>query len=112
MERSSSERFNLDTFSLKTNFRRSNFLILQIACAYLSHASELTVSRPRNNVYPGLGASDPLSSLIKSKGDIGRIKLFVTNPLPSTMRATKYGMCIPTSKESTIRRKGKKVLSV
>jgi len=62
-------------------------------------------------VYPGLGASDPISILIESKRDIGGIEPPISDPLPCTMRATEYRMRVPASKESTIRRKGKKVLS-
>jgi hypothetical protein len=62
-------------------------------------------------VYPGFGASDPLSVFIESKRDIGGIELPVTNPFPGTMRATEYRMRIPASKESTVRRKGEEVLS-
>jgi hypothetical protein len=106
-----SERLNLDTFSLKTHFGRPNLVVLQVACADFGHAREFVVSRARDNVYPSLGASDPLSVLIESKRDIGGIKLPIADPLPGTMRATEYRMRIPASKESTIRRKGKKVLS-
>ena len=106
-----SERLNLDTSSLKTYFGRPNLIVLQIACADFGHARELVVARASNNMYPGLGASDPLSVLIESKRDIRRIKLLIADPLPGTMPATEYRMRIPASKESTIRRKGKKVLS-
>jgi hypothetical protein len=57
-------------------------------------------------VYPRLGASDPFSVFIESKRDIGGIKLPVADPLPRTMRTTKYWMRIPASKESAIRREG------
>jgi len=62
-------------------------------------------------MYAGLGASDPLSALIKSERNICGMELFIAHTLPGTMRATEYGMCISTLKKSTIRRKGKKVLS-
>jgi hypothetical protein len=97
-----SERFDLDTFSLKTHFGRSNFLVLQIACAHFGHARELVVARASNNVYPSLGASDPLSVLIESERDIRGIKLPISNPLPGTMRATEYRMRVSASKESSI----------
>ena len=106
-----SRRLNLDTSTLETYFRCPNLGVLQIACAYLSHACELVATGARDNVYPGLCASDPLSALIKSERDISSVELTITGPLPDTVRATEYRMGIPTSKESTIRRKGKKVLS-
>jgi len=106
-----SEWLNLDTFSLKTHFGRPNLIILQVACADFGHARKFVVSRARDNVYPCLGVSDPLSVLIESKRDISCIKLPIADPLPGTMRATENRMRIPASKESTIRRKGKKVLS-
>ena len=106
-----SERLNLDTFSLKTHFGRPNLVVLQITYADFGHAGELVVSRARDNVYPGLGAADPLSVLIESKGDLGGIKLLSAAPLPGAMPATEHRMRIPASKESAIRRKGKKVLS-
>jgi hypothetical protein len=106
-----SRRFNLDTFSLKTNFRRPNLGVLQIARAYFRYACELVATRARDYVYPGLGASDPLSTLIESECDIRGVELTITGPLPGTVRAAEYRMGIPASKESTIRRKGKEVLS-
>ena len=42
---------------------------------------------PGDNVYPGLGASDPLSVLIESKRDVGGIKLPIADPLPGAIRA-------------------------
>ncbi len=98
-----SEWLNLDTFSLKTHFGRPNLVILQVACTDFGHARELVVSRASDYVYPGLGASDPLSVFIESKRDIGGIKLLIADPLPCTMRATEYRMRIPASKESAIR---------
>ena len=106
-----SEWLNLDTFSLKTHLGRPNLLVLQVTYADFGHAREVVASRARDNAYPGHGASDPLSVLIESKRDIAGIKLPIADPLPGTMRATEYRMRIPASKESTIRRKGKKVLS-
>jgi hypothetical protein len=106
-----SERLNLDTSSLKPHFGRPNLFVLQIASADFGHARELVIARAGDNVYPGHGASDPLSVLIESKRDIGGIKLPIADPLPGTMPATEYRMRIPASKESTIRRKGKQVLS-
>src|SRR5208337_4168375 len=106
-----SERLNLDTFSFKTHFGRPNLFVLQVTNADFGHVRELVVSRTSGNVYPGLGASDPLSVLIESKRDIGGIKLPIADLLPGTMPAIEYRMRIPASKESAIRRKGKKVLS-
>jgi len=105
-----SERLDLDTLSLESRFRRALLLAVQIEYAHLGHTRELVIARALDNVYPGLIASDPLSVLIESKRDIGSIKLPVADALPGTMRATEYRMRIPASKESTIRRKGKKVL--
>ncbi|HVS25879.1 MAG TPA: hypothetical protein VHE58_00990 [Burkholderiales bacterium] len=105
-----SEWLYLDTFSLKTRFGRPLLVVLQVACADFGHAREFVVARALDNVYPGHIASDPLSVLIESKRDIGSIKLPVADALPGTMRAAEYRMRIPASKESTIRRKGKKVL--
>ena len=51
-------------------------------------------------MYPRLGAADPFSVFIESKRDIGGIKLPVADPLPRTMRATKYRMRIPASSDS------------
>ena len=58
-------------------------------------------------------ASILLSLLVTAllKRDIGGIKLPVADPVPRTMRATKYRMRIPASKESAIRGKREKVLS-
>jgi hypothetical protein len=106
-----SERLNLDTPSLKTYFGRPNLVVLQIACADFGDARELVVTKAEDNVYPGLGASDPISVLIESKRDVGGIELPISDLLPGTMCATEHRMCVPASKESTIRRKGKKVLS-
>jgi hypothetical protein len=62
-------------------------------------------------MYARLGTSDPFSVFIESKRDIGGIELPISDLLPRTMRSAEYWMRVPASKESTIRRKRKKVLS-
>jgi len=106
-----SERLYLNPFPFKARLGRSNLLVLQVTCTYFGYTHEVIVSRPSDDMYTGLGASNPLSGLIESKCDIGGIKLLIAGPLPRPVRTTEYGMRIPASKESTIRRKGKKVLS-
>jgi hypothetical protein len=106
-----SEGFYLNASPFETRLGRSNFLVLQVTCAHFGYCSELIFSRPSNNTYPGFVASDPFSVFIESKSNIGRMKFPVTDLLPRAMRATEYRMRIPTPKESTIRGKGKKVLS-
>jgi hypothetical protein len=82
-----SERVHLNTFSFETNFGRLNLFVLQVTYTHFGHAREVVI-RASNNMYPGFGAPDPLSTLIKSKRDIRRIKLLIADPPPGTMTAT------------------------
>jgi len=104
-------RLNLDTFPIKTHFGGPDLLVLQVTCADFGYDGELVVSSAGDNINQGIRAAYPLSVLIESKRDIGGIKLPIANPLPGTMPAAEYRMRIAASKESTIRGKGKEVLS-
>lgn len=83
-----SEWLNLNSFSIKTHFGHPNLMVLQFACADLGHARKFVVSRAGNNVYSSLGASNPLLVLIKSKREIGGLKLLDAEPLPGTHART------------------------
>jgi hypothetical protein len=95
--------FNLDASSLKAYFRGPDLGVLQVACAYFRYARELVATGARDNVYSGLGASNPLSALIEPERDISGVELTITGALPGPVRATEYRMGIPASKESTVR---------
>ena len=90
---STSERLDLNTFSLTPHFGRSNLFVLQVTVADFAHARELVAPRAGDNVYPGLRASDPFSALIESERNKRGIELPITDPLPGAMRATEYRMC-------------------
>jgi hypothetical protein len=79
--------FNLDTSSVETYFRRPNLGVLQVACAYFRYACELVATGARDDVYPGLRASDPLSALIESERDISGVEPTIAGLFPVTVRA-------------------------
>ena len=62
-------------------------------------------------MYPSLRTPNPFSTLIEAECNIDGFKFFVAQTLPGTVPATECRMGISASEESSIRRKGKKILS-
>ena len=97
-----SERLNLDTFSLKSRLARSLLATLQIEQSDLRQTRELVLAGTVGNANPGLLASNQLPVFVKPPRDIRRIKIPVADSLPGAVGHAEHRVRIATSKKRSV----------